>query len=101
MPMSDDVSNTTNESVTLQEFETMAKRGRIHMTTEDLVEPSKRDRNRAKSPVDLGRLRIHLRSQVCALPFVKTASYKMKGPAIQMRGYPTPSALNTASVASA
>jgi hypothetical protein len=56
MPMSDDVSNTTNESVTLQEFETMAKRGRIHMTTEDLVEPSKRDRNRAKSPVDLGRL---------------------------------------------
>ncbi len=56
MPQSDDNSTTNDESVTLQEFESMAKRGRIHMAAEDMVEPSKRDLNRAKSPVDFGRL---------------------------------------------
>jgi hypothetical protein len=52
-----DVNSTkTDASVTLQEFETMAKRGRIHMAAEDTIEPSEADLNKAKSPVDLGRL---------------------------------------------
>jgi hypothetical protein len=56
MTTSDDNSATSLERVTLQEFETMAKRGRIHMASEDMAEPSKADLNKAKSPLDFGRL---------------------------------------------
>jgi hypothetical protein len=49
-------NSTSAEDVTLQEFEAMAKRGRIHMAVEDTVEPSKADLSMAKSPLDFGRL---------------------------------------------
>jgi hypothetical protein len=55
MPMSDD-NSATFQSPTLQQFEAMAKRGRLHMAADDAVEPSKEDLSNAQSPVDLGRL---------------------------------------------
>ena len=45
-----------NENVTLQEFEAMAKRGRIHTSAEDTIKPRKADLIRAESAVDFGRL---------------------------------------------
>jgi hypothetical protein len=54
MPISDDNLTTSHESVTLLEFEAMAKHGRIHMAADDAVEPSEEDLSNAQSPVDLG-----------------------------------------------
>jgi hypothetical protein len=56
MTTSNDNSIASRENITLHEFAAMAKRGRIHMAVEDAVEPSKADLNRAKSPLDFGRL---------------------------------------------
>jgi hypothetical protein len=51
------MTTSDDKRVTLQEFETMAKRGRIHMASEDdTAEPSKADLNKATSPLDFGRL---------------------------------------------
>ena len=54
MAPSNNNSTTNADGVTLQEFETMAKRGRIHMAAEDMVKPSKADLNKARSPLDFG-----------------------------------------------
>jgi hypothetical protein len=56
MPISDENLASSFQSPTLQKFEAMANRGRIHMAAEDTVEPSEEDRSDARSPVDLGRL---------------------------------------------
>jgi hypothetical protein len=55
MPMSDN-NSATFQSPTLQQFESMAMRGRLHMAADDTVEPSEEDLSNAQSPVDLGRL---------------------------------------------
>jgi hypothetical protein len=59
MTTSNDNSAPSRERVTIQEFETMARHGRIHMASEDMAEPSKADLNKAKSPLDFGRLYGH------------------------------------------
>jgi hypothetical protein len=41
---------------TLEEFQVMAKRGRIHLSDDDTVTPSKAELERAKTPIDLGRV---------------------------------------------
>jgi hypothetical protein len=38
---------TKNRNITLEEFEAMARRGRIHIADEATVEPSKVDLNKA------------------------------------------------------
>jgi hypothetical protein len=56
MNTSDRNSTNRGATVTLQEFEMMAKRGRIHMAAEDIVQPSDLDLDKARSPIDFGRL---------------------------------------------
>ena len=94
MMTSDDNSNNGRESVSLQEFELMAKRGHIHMAAEEVVKPSKSDLNKAQLFIHFGwlmnnvriplssqaswrshrhcLLRIHLRSEVCQLSPIET-----------------------------
>jgi hypothetical protein len=56
MATSQDDCTAIHKFITLQEFENMAKLGRIHMAVEDSVQPSKGSLNKAESPVDFGRL---------------------------------------------